>query len=44
MKKILIPISLLLLRNEIISLAVVAVLMIAGAAWLLNEAAKGGAF
>ena len=44
MKKFLIPISLLLFRNEIISLAVVAVLLACGAAWLISEAAKGGAF
>lgn len=36
--------SLLLLRSEVISLAVLCVLMFAGIAWLVNEAAKGGAF
>lgn len=42
MKKILYSSALLLLGNEIISLAVLAVLMSAGLVWLLKAAAEGG--
>lgn len=44
MKKIYYLLALLLFRSEVISLAVVAVLLFCGLAWLINEAAKGGAF
>jgi hypothetical protein len=35
---------LLLLSNEVISLAVISVWLFAGLAWLMKAAAKGGAF
>ena len=44
MKKIYYALPLLLFRSEIISLIVVAGLLACGLAWLLREAAKGGAF
>lgn len=44
MKKIYYALPLLLFRNEVVSLAVVAVLMFAVVAWLISEAAKGGGY
>lgn len=44
MIKKLLPIGLLAIGNEIISLAVLCVLCFIGVRWLMTEAAKGGFF